>query len=164
MKALFCADGQRRRLRWPLAATATALVLLGLPAAAQHVVDGDSLVLNGTTYRLHGIDAPDPAQICADGWPAGYAAEAYLARLTEGRQVACEPTSGDRNGETVALCRADGVDLGAAMVTGGYAFAFVPNSARYISQEDAARAAHRGMHAHACLAPWKWQARMQQTR
>lgn len=155
---------QGRRLQRRLAAAAAAL-LLGVPAAAaQRVVDGNSLVLDGTTYRLHGIDAPDPAQICVDGWPAGYAAEEYLSELIEGRHVTCTPTTGDRKGEMVAICRADGVDLGAAMVTGGYAFAFVPYSARYITQEDAARAAHRGVHAHRCLVPWEWQARLRKAR
>jgi endonuclease YncB( thermonuclease family) len=155
---------QGPRLHRRLAVAAAAL-LLGLPAAAaQRVVDGDSLVLDGTTYRLHGIDAPDPAQICVDGWPAGYAAEEYLGELIEGRHVTCAPTTGDRNGEMVAICRADGVDLGAAMVTGGYAFAFVPYSARYITQEGAARAAGRGMHAHKCIAPWKWRERLDEAR
>lgn len=139
-------------------------LLLAWPAAAQSVIDGDSLVVDGTTYRLHGIDAPDPDQICADGWPAGYAAEEYLGELTEGKLITCMPTTGQRNDETMAICRADGVDLGAAMVTGGHALAFVPYSARYIKQEAAAASAGRGMHAHKCLAPWKWRARLRRAR
>lgn len=152
------------RPRRRLAAAAAAVLLLGPPATAQQVVDGDSLVVDGTTYRLHGIDAPDPAEICVDGWPAGYEAEEYLGELVEGRKVTCMPTTGDREGEKVAICRADGVDLGAAMVTGGYAFAYVPYSARYITQEDAARAANRGLHAHKCLAPSEWRARLRRAR
>ncbi len=135
-------------------------LLLSMPAAAQSVVDGDSLELDGATYQLHGIDAPEVGQICSDGWPAGYEAEEYLGQLIEGKQIACIPLAGKSHGETEAICRADGVDLGAAMVTGGYAFAFVPYSARYISQEDAAQRARRGVHAHNCLAPWKWRARL----
>lgn len=145
------------------AAIALALVA-GRPAVAQTVIDGDSLQVDGKAYRLHGIDAPEAAQICADGWPAGFVAEEYLGELIEGRHITCATTTGDRDGETVALCRADGVDLGGAMVTGGHALAFVPYSARYISQEDAAVAAQRGIHAHKCLAPWKWRARLRSGR
>lgn len=145
-------------------------ILVAPPVTAQSVIDGDSIEFGGTTYRLHGIDAPDPSQICADGWPAGYAAEEYLGKLVAGRQITCMPTTGegedeDENkgeskGKMVAICRADGVDLGAAMVTGGYAFAFVPYSARYISQEASAVSAHRGVHRHKCLSPWEWRARL----
>ena len=142
----------------------TAALFFAGPAAAQVVVDGDSLEVGSTTYRLHGIDAPETGQICPDGWPAGYEAEEYLGELVEGKQVTCTPITGGRDGETVAICRADGVDLGAAMVTGGFAFAFVPYSARYISQEAAAVGAHRGVHAHKCLAPWKWRARLKAGR
>ena len=124
-------------------------------------MDGNSFVLDGTTYQLHGIDAPEAGQICSDGWPAGYEAEEYLGELIDGKQITCIPLAAKSHGETAAICRADGVDLGAAMVTGGYAFAFVPYSARYISQEDAALRARRGVHAHNCLAPWKWRARLE---
>jgi endonuclease YncB( thermonuclease family) len=152
---------RRSRFRFMFVATA---LLLASPAAAQSAVDGDSLELDGTTYRLHGIDAPDPDQTCADGWPAGHVAEEYLGELIEGKEITCIPMVGKRNGETNAICRADGVDLGAAMVTGGHALAFVPFSARYITQEAAAATAKRGVHAHKCLAPWKWRKRRATTR
>jgi endonuclease YncB( thermonuclease family) len=133
---------------------------IALPAAAQKSVDGDSIELGGRTYHLYGVDAPDVAQVCADGWPAGHAAERYLDTLIAGKQISCVPIGGDRHGEIVAICRADDVDLGAAMVTGGYAYAEVPNSARYIAQEAAAASALRGIHAHTCVTPWEWRARL----
>lgn len=133
----------------------TALVL-GLPATGQTVVDGDTIDLKGTIFRLHGIDAPELRQVCADGWPAGRAARDYLAELIGTKQVSCTTRMGEFDHEIVAICRADGIDLGAAMVTGGYALAFVPYSARYITQEDAATSARRGVHGHKCIAPWQW--------
>jgi endonuclease YncB( thermonuclease family) len=129
---------------------------IGQPAAAQVVVDGDTIELKGTTFRLHGIDAPEIAQVCADGWPAGRAARDYLADLIGTKNVACTTRMGELDHEITAICRADGIDLGAAMVTGGYALAFVPYSARYITQEDAATSARRGVHGHKCIAPWEW--------
>ena len=35
------------------------------------MVDGDTLKIDGVTYRPWGIDAPEAAPPCADGWPAG---------------------------------------------------------------------------------------------
>jgi endonuclease YncB( thermonuclease family) len=128
-------------------------------AAAQAVIDGDSLQVGGKNYRLHGIDAPETDQICPDGWPAGREARHYLEQLVGGKQIACTPLVGKRDGEIVALCRADGVDLSSAMATAGQAFAFVPYSAQYIAQEAAAASMGRGVHAHHCSAPWEWRGR-----
>jgi endonuclease YncB( thermonuclease family) len=137
------------------AIVATALVL-GQAAAGQTVIDGDSIEFKGTTFRLHGIDAPELRQVCADGWPAGRAARDYLGELIDTKEVTCTTRMGELDHEIAAICRADGIDLGAAMVTGGYALAFVPYSARYITQEDAATSARRGVHGHKCVAPWQW--------
>ncbi|MFO1160557.1 MAG: thermonuclease family protein [Reyranellaceae bacterium] len=143
---------------------ATVVLMVAAPAHAQKPIDGDSIEVGGKTYRLYAVDAPDVAQICADGWPAGYAAEQYLGTLIEGKKIACVPIAGERAGEIVAICRADDVDLGAAMVTGGYAYAEVPNSARYVAQEAAAASALRGVHGHNCVTPWEWRARLEESR
>jgi endonuclease YncB( thermonuclease family) len=90
-------------------------LLTAFPAVAQTIVDGDTLKLNGTTYRLWGIDAPESKQWCGD-YPAGSLATGTLKKLIEGKTVACEARAADRYGRTVALCRADGEDLGKAMV------------------------------------------------
>ena len=138
-----------------------AFLATAVPAyAQQQVVDGDTLTVKGKTYRLYGIAAPEEDQICADGWPAGFEAEAYLSRLVEGKTVTCTPVNTPGREETDAICFADGVDVGGAMVTGGMALAFVPRSARYITQEEAAAKARRGVHRHGCVPPWEWRARI----
>lgn len=139
-----------------LCLVAIAGLVLGQPVAAQVVVDGDTIELKGSTFRLHGIDAPELSQVCDDGWPAGRAARDYLQDLISAKKVTCTIRMGELDHEIAAICQADGIDLGAAMVTGGYALAFVPYSARYITEEDAAVFARRGVHGHACIAPWKW--------
>lgn len=48
-------------------------------------------------------------------------ATAYLAGLMRGRTTACEPKSKDRYGRTVGICKADGEDVGEAMVRQGMA-------------------------------------------
>jgi endonuclease YncB( thermonuclease family) len=136
-----------------------AVALFSSPAAAQvRTVDGRTLKLGGTIYRLWDIDAAEKSQKCADGWPAGIEARTRLRQLIAGRTVACEPRTKDRYGRTVALCRAAGQDLGVAMVSAGMAWAFPPDSGDYVEQERAASAERIGVHAHDCAKPWDWRA------
>jgi endonuclease YncB( thermonuclease family) len=136
-----------------------ALAAATAPASAQTVTDGDTLKLNGTTYRLWGIDAPESKQACADGWPAGSLATTRLQALISGRSVVCQEKDRDRYGRVVAICRASGEDLGAILVREGLAWAFVRYSRDYVGQEARAKADRLGVHAHDCTAAWEWRAR-----
>ncbi len=142
----------------PWLAVLAAAVLFTIPAAAEvRTVDGDTLKLDdGKVYRLWGIDAAEQGQRCADGWRAGIEARTALRHLIDGRSVSCEPRTRDRYGRTVALCRADGQDVGAAMVSAGMAWAFTKYSGDYVEQERAAMNAGAGVHAHDCAKPWHW--------
>ena len=75
---------------------ALAALVQSLPSVAQTITDGDTIKLNGTTYRLWGIDAAEKHQACADGWPAGVEASKALLKLMHGRTVTCEPRTKDR--------------------------------------------------------------------
>ena len=118
--------------------------------------------MGGTTYRLWGIDAPELDQRCyPEGWRAGLEAARALAAMVERWPVTCEAKSIDAKsidaqGRTVALCRAAGRDLGAAMVLAGMALAATGESGGYGELEARAMRARLGMHAHACLAPREW--------
>jgi hypothetical protein len=57
------------------------------------MVDGDTITLDGTRWRLWGIDAPETQQRCADGWPARLET---IRRLIERREVVCELRGRDR--------------------------------------------------------------------
>jgi endonuclease YncB( thermonuclease family) len=128
------------------------MVLTG-SASGQTVVDGDTIKMAGTTYRLWGIDAPETHQTGADGWTAGRIATEYLVNLMHGHTVICEPRTKDRYGRTVALCRAAGVDIEAEIVRNGMAYAFVRYSRDYVSQEQAAHFQGLGVHSHGCEKP-----------
>lgn len=123
---------------------------------AQTVTDGDTIKLDGVSYRIWGIDAAENKQLCPDGWPAGRAATTHMRELVHGRTVACEFKTKDRYGRTVALCRANGQDIGAAMVRAGHAWAFIRYSRDYVDQERQARAENLGVHAHGCQPAWEW--------
>src|SRR5687767_8406773 len=42
-------------------------------AGPVRVIDGDTLDVGGTRVRLHGVDAPESAQMCLDGEGQGWA-------------------------------------------------------------------------------------------
>jgi endonuclease YncB( thermonuclease family) len=139
--------------------TSLAVLALALqsPALAQTAVDGDTIRLDGATFRLWGIDVMGSHQVCADGWPGGAEAAKALAAFIAGKSIICAARTRDHYGRTIANCRADGEDLGAAMVLAGMALAHLPYNADYLREEEQAKAAKRGLHAHTgCVAPWQW--------
>jgi endonuclease YncB( thermonuclease family) len=141
-----------------LSVLVAALALAASSAFAEsvRVVDGDTLKIDGVIYRLWGIDAPEATQPCADGWPAGRTATEHLRALIGDRHVTCEPRTLDRYGRTLALCRADGRELGADMVADGHAWAFVRYSRDYVEEEREAAAMRAGIHGHTCEPAWQW--------
>jgi endonuclease YncB( thermonuclease family) len=54
-----------------------------------------------------------------------------------GKRIECEFRGKDRYGRSIGLCRADGLDLGATMVSAGMAWAFTRYSSDYVEQERA---------------------------
>lgn len=133
------------------------VLLFGSDARAQTVVDGDTLKINGTTIRLHGIDAPEMHQTC-NGWPAGPLSAAFLRSIISQRNVKCDDRGKDRYGRTIGKCWADQFDIQAEMVRAGMAWAFTRYSHEYESQEKQARAENLGIHAHGCIPAWDWRA------
>jgi endonuclease YncB( thermonuclease family) len=112
------------------------------------VIDGDTIELGSTRIRLFGIDAVEAAQTCTtDGrvWPCGQYATGRMKALTGTRAIVCEPRDNDDYGRTVALCRADGIDIAAAMVEDGWATALPHFTAQYVALESLAKAGQKGI-------------------
>ena len=123
------------------------------------VIDGDTLEIHGQRIRLHGIDAPEGAQLCyrhREPWPCGRRAAFALADHIGARTVSCEPRDRDRYGRIVAVCFAGGQNLNAWMVRQGWALAYRRYSRDYIAGEDAAREDGAGMWAGRFTPPWDW--------
>ena len=161
---------------------ATSLLVLDEPpkvtGAQVRVLDGDTIVVGSTHFRLWGIDAPVKAQSCfreGNIYPCGHDATKHLRDLIGTAQVYCVPRDTDRYGRTVAMCGtcplplSDRVvrdppasacvpDLGASMVSGGWAVAFERYSRDYVDQEAEARHAHRGLWSGTFQMPWEWRA------
>lgn len=133
-------------------------IVAGPVLDGQSIIDGDTLRIGGQSIRLHGIDAPELRQTCADGWNAGAEARRALVTVVASRPVQCERVTTDRYGRTVAICRVDGKDVGAALVRSGMAWAYDTYSSRYALMEWQAKFDGLGVHARNCASPSTWRA------
>lgn len=136
-------------MKYALVAAAILLAFPSYALAGVRVMDGDTLSLNGEVMRLHGIDAPEAAQICkgrnGKNWPCGTAATRYLRGLVKQDSVRCDRLEHDAYGRTIAICHAGGVELNAAMVEAGLAWAFRKYSFKYNRLENRARKSGKGI-------------------
>ncbi|WP_327437603.1 thermonuclease family protein [Sinorhizobium meliloti] len=130
--------------------------------SAVHVVDGDTLDVNGVRYRLHGIDAPEAGQVCAgsDGrnWACGQGAIRQMEELVLGKAVECDSRGQDAYGRIISVCTADGIEINALMVETGMAWAFRKYSVDYADLEDAARERRVGIWQASTDPAWNYRA------
>jgi endonuclease YncB( thermonuclease family) len=124
------------------------------------VVDGDTLEIHGTRIRLHGIDAPESAQLCLDRdgrkWRCGQRAALALADRIGRRPVTCERGDVDQYGRVIARCSVGGADLNDWLVREGWAVAYRRFSQEYVAAESDARSAAKGIWAGRFVLPWEW--------
>jgi endonuclease YncB( thermonuclease family) len=123
-------------------------------------IDGDSLNMQ---IRLFGVDTPEASQICKDAqardYSCGQVASDALAGLVQDKIISCEVKTRDRYGRPVAICYADDMDIGAALVDQGVAVAFRRYSDKYVAAEERARAAKRGLWGGTFELPWDYRER-----
>ena len=123
------------------------------------VTDGDSIKIAGQKIRLLGIDAPEGRQFCeAEGtkYPCGAMATSWLVQQTLGETVRCEGSQKDKYRRLLAICFVDDKNLNAGIVSAGLALAYRHYSSTFISQEDEARSAKRGLWRGQFVKPWDW--------
>jgi endonuclease YncB( thermonuclease family) len=164
----------RRRLRsigWTLALAALLAALWWTnrpPLTAGRMLfasDGDSFTLSidgtRTSVRLLGIDAPELAQNCetAGGaaWRCGVGArDALTGAAPRGAAVTCRGVGKDRFDRALSRCTlADGRDLAALLIEGGWAIATTED---YLIEEDRARARRAGIWQGDHITPAEWRA------
>lgn len=118
------------------------------PAGRLHVIDADTIDVSGVRVRLHGIDAPEIGQPCiADGVTrdCGRWARDVVAARFEGRHTQCTQVDVDQYDRVVAACTVDGEDMGAFIVSSGWAWAYRRYSDAYDLDEKSAAIAGRGL-------------------
>lgn len=124
------------------------------------VIDGDKIEIDGTRFRISGIDAPERGQNCtnAEGqtFDCGEVARRGLEAAIGGREVSCKAETIDHYGRPVAACAAGGIDLGKTMVVQGLALPYVEYSSDYVPDGAAAKLAGTGLWNTTFEAPWDY--------
>lgn len=154
--------GEQHAMKW-----LAFMLLAGCSAASAgqriYVHDGDTLTVDGTKWRLWGVDAPELAQECVvagEMTSCGRDSWAHLDDLVFGKHIDCEPR-GKSYDRMVGLCTvddgADGVDLGSEMVRAGWALDYPRFShGAYAALEAAAKAETRGVWSGRFQMPWEY--------
>ena len=127
-----------------------------------HIVDGDTLEIGSDRIELHGIDAPEPEQLCERAgvaWRCGMEATYAMAALLETHWVTCHRQAGDFGDTVQAVCRLggpNGVSVNREIVRQGWALAVRPDGQDYVDAERHARQARVGLWSGTFVAPWEW--------
>lgn len=120
-----------------------------------HVRDGDTLVINGESIRLEGIDAFELSQNCGQ-MACGLQAKQALQNLLLGGPITCDDVGRDTYDRVLGLCRnADGVDINEALVLSGHAIAYLYYTDRYEAAHTQAKEARRGAWAQDFIEPYE---------
>lgn len=113
------------------------------------LIDGDTIEIHSERIRLHGIDAPEGDQVCLDAndqvWRCGQRAALPLQDLVGRRTVSCDERDVHRYGRTISQCFAGETDINEWLVEQGLALAYRRYSRDYLTAEDEARKAGRGI-------------------
>ncbi len=123
-------------------------------AADAAIIDGDTLRLGDTSYKLDGIDAPEPDQVCLDEngavWSCGIDARNRLAEVIGKRAVQCDDIGPDSvyPKRRIGVCRIEGetFTLNQLLVREGWALNFEPYArGRFKGAEADAEKNRRGL-------------------
>lgn len=124
------------------------------------VIDGDTIEIGGVRIRLWGVDAPEGKQRCyrrGKPWRCGTSSANGLAASVGTRTVTCTEKTRDRYGRIVATCKVGGEDIGAGLVSNGWALDYKRYSkGAYSFEQRQAEAERRGIWQGEFELPWKW--------
>ena len=125
------------------------------------IVDGDSINLGRTRFRLYGIDAPELKQTCFDKtnkeWPCGIIAKNYLESLVKGKQVYYKVYDIDYYQRQVAeFFDENGQSLNEIMVVEGLGVAYRKFSKKFEMIEEEAKRLKKGIWQGGFQQPEKW--------
>lgn len=126
-----------------------------------YVFSGNVFKINGLIIKLYGIAAPLPNQKCLDKrsseYDCGHSAQQKLRQLLAGKVFTCIPVTRYSATKMVATCSYNGYDIGASMVSVGWALADRRVTPTYVPYEKEARSKSLGLWAGKFVAPWEYE-------
>lgn len=124
------------------------------------VLNADTLVINGYSLELFGIDAPEPKQTCADGrgraYNCGQQAASWLKSWLKDNEIECHILAQSNSGKLLGTCNYGPYDIGAALVNAGWVMANTVQTDIYYPYELQAQKARRGLWQGKFYKPWDW--------
>ncbi|MEC8089795.1 MAG: thermonuclease family protein, partial [Pseudomonadota bacterium] len=107
------------------------------------------------------IDAPERKQRCktaaGEDWDCGVAATRAMENIIQGSsELRCSLVDVDRYSRLIMRCLAGDTDIGEALVEQGLAMAYRRYSHDYVTAEQDAKRAERGIWQGRFDAPWDW--------
>jgi endonuclease YncB( thermonuclease family) len=123
------------------------------------VVDGDSIQIGASAYRLAGIDAPELGQSCVESGhltPCGLNAAYELRKLFELEKGPITCSIQPAENAAIATCMINDRDISALMLDGGYVTAIDDGSPHYAAIEHLARKSRLGIWSGTFVPPREW--------
>lgn len=120
-----------------------------------NATDGDSIRIDNVRIRIKGIDAPELNQTCQRGkqtYLCGEMARDALLSLILRNKVKCRSAGRDKYKRILAKCSVGDVDIGAHMVSSGWAVSY----GDYAREQDKAEVRRAGLWAGTFDLPREW--------
>ena len=106
------------------------------------VIDGDTISINSSKIRLHGIDAPELDQKCLyekKQWSCGQDSKYFLKNLIYKNILNCKTKGKDKYKRYIAVCYLEDININQELVKSGWAIAYKYYSKDYIKDEKIAK-------------------------
>lgn len=125
------------------------------------IINGDTIQIGNRIIRLFGIDAPEPSQTCATrtgtSYRCGQKAALELRKMLGNSEVVCNIMEQNARGHAIGTCAVGPYDVGAAMISNGWAVAYRQFSGDvYVPYENNARSQQLGLWEGEFYMPWDW--------
>ena len=131
-----------------------------LTGTVSKVLSATTFVMNGITLKLYAIDAPDLSQTCltkrSETYKCGKQAKKKLEKLLLNKNISCQLLFPFATSKYYTVCEIQGYDVGATMVSVGWAVADRKVSDVYIPYENQARQQDAGLWSGKFVAPWEY--------
>lgn len=128
------------------------------------ILSGRTFQMGNMDIKLYGIDAPALTQTClnlrGESYSCGHTSKQKLSKLLLNKTVECQLVAKIGPNDYTATCVIKGYDVGASMISIGWAVADRRVTMVYVPYETQARKQHQGLWAGKFVAPWDFRAQM----